>query len=524
MHAYPGTGNDAIMTVSRYQFHKPSGDLSMKHSANFLAIDLGASNGRVVLGTWDGQRFDLHELHRFANGPVNVLGNLHWDPLQLWAEIKIGLARYGQQYSQPLTGIGLDTWGVDFALLDKAGRMLGNPFHYRDARTDGMMELAFERAGRATIFRQTGIQFMQINTLYQLLSMVARHDPQLAAAETLLMTPDLFNYWLTGRKAAEYTIASTSQMLDARRRTWAGDLLETLNIPANILPPVVNAGTVLGELRSDVAREIGARGAPQVIAVGSHDTASAVAAIPDLGPESVYISSGTWSLIGVETAQPVLSDRALALNFTNEGGVAGDIRLLKNSTGLWLLQESRRQWQRDGHDYSWDELLRLADQAPPFRSLVDPDDREFLNPTDMPAAIRSYCRRTGQPEPDSVGAVARCCMESMALASRAVIDSLETLLERRLEVIRIVGGGSQNALLSQFTADACQRPVVAGPVEATALGNVMVQAVATGHIDDIAAGRRAIASSIPLSSYAPAASVAAQWQDAFGRFNALRQR
>lgn len=496
----------------------------MKHTANFLAIDLGASNGRVVLGCWDGQRFDLHELHRFANGPVNVLGSLHWDPLRLWTEIKVGMARYGQQFSQPLAGIGLDTWGVDFALLDSAGRMLGNPYHYRDARTDGVMELAFERAGRAAIFERTGIQFMQINTLYQLLSMVDTWDPQLDAAETLLMLPDLFNYWLTGRKVAEYTIASTSQMLDARQRTWASDLLDRLGIPASILPPVVGAGTILGNLLGEVASEIGARGAPQVIAVGSHDTASAVAAIPDLGPESVYISSGTWSLIGVETAEPVLSDRALALNFTNEGGVAGDIRLLKNSTGLWLLQESRRQWQRDGHDYSWDELLRLAGEATPFGSLVDPDDREFLNPPDMPAAIRSYCRRTGQPEPDSVGAVARCCMESMALASRAVVDSLETLLERRLEVIRIVGGGSQNALLSQFTADACQRPVVAGPVEATALGNVMVQAIATGHIDDIAAGRRAIASSIPLLRYAPTLAATAQWQDAFGQFSELRQR
>ena len=495
----------------------------MTHSANFLAIDLGASNGRVVLGCWDGQRFDLHELHRFANGPVNVLGSLHWDPLRLWTEIKVGMARYGQQFSQPLAGIGLDTWGVDFALLDRSGRMLGNPFQYRDARTDGMMELAFQRAGRAAIFRQTGIQFMQINTLYQLLSMVEARDPQLDAAETLLLMPDLFNYWMTGQKVAEYTIASTSQMLDARGRIWASDLLAGLGIPIAILPPVVDAGTVLGDLRSDIASEVGAPGSPQVIAIGSHDTASAVAAIPDLGPDSVYISSGTWSLIGVETAQPVLSDRALALNFTNEGGVAGDIRLLKNSTGLWLLQESRRKWQRDGRDFSWDELLALAGDVAPFRSLVAPDDRAFLNPPDMPAAIRSYCRRSGQAEPESIGAVVRCCLESMALASRAVIDSLETLLERRLATVRIVGGGSQNAMLSQFTADASGRPVVCGPVEATALGNVMVQAIATGHIDDIAAGRRAIASSIPLLRYEPNAGAAAAWEDTFGRFAALRQ-
>ena len=492
----------------------------MKQTANFLAIDLGASNGRVLLGRWDGQRFDLHELHRFANGPVSVLGSLHWDPLQLWSEMLTGMARYGQQYDQPLAGIGLDTWGVDFALLDRAGRMVGNPYNYRDARTDGMMELAFERAGRANIFRQTGIQFMQINTLYQLLSMVETADPQLEAAETLLMMPDLFNYWLTGRQAAEYTIASTSQMLDARRRSWATDLLTSLGILAAILPPVVNAGTVLDHLSSDITAMAGLAAAPPVVAVGSHDTASAVAAIPGLNRQSVYISSGTWSLIGVETPEPLLSDQALALNFTNEGGVTGDIRLLKNCTGLWLLQECRRQWQRDGQSYSWDDLLALAAGATPFHSLVDPDHRDFLNPANMPAAIRNYCQRNGQAAPDSVGAIVRCCLESLALASRAVIEALDTLLERRLQTIHIVGGGSQNATLSQFIADACQRPVVTGPVEATALGNVLVQAIATDHIQNIAAGRQAIAASVPLQRYEP--GPAALWNDAFGRFLQLR--
>ena len=344
---------------------------------------------------------------------------------------------------------------------------------------------------------------MQINTLFQLLSMGEAHDPQLDAAETLLMTPDLFNYWLTGRKAAEYTIASTSQMLDARAAPGPTTCCKHWKFRRTFSLKSSTPARYWAICGDDVARRSTRPALPQVIAVGSHDTASAVAAIPDLGPESVYISSGTWSLIGVETAEPVLSERALALNFTNEGGVAGDIRLLKNSTGLWLLQECRRQWQRDGHDYSWDDLLRLAGDATAFRSLVDPDRRDFLNPPDMPAAIRSCCRRTSQPEPDSIGAVVRCCLESMALASRAVINSLETLLERRPETIRIVGGGSQNATLSQFTADACRRPVVAGPVEATALGNVMVQAIATGHIDDITAGRRAVASSIPLARYEP---------------------
>jgi rhamnulokinase len=491
----------------------------MKHSTNFLAVDLGASNGRVLLGCWDGSRFELHELHRFANGPVNVLGSLHWDVLQLWSEIKTGLARYAQQWNEPLAGIGLDTWGVDYALLDSAGRLLGNPYHYRDARTDGMVERACELAGREAIFSATGIQFMQLNTLYQLLSMVERRDPQLAAAETLLMLPDLFHYWLTGRRVAEYTIASTSQMLDARSRTWSTELLATFSIPSAILPPVTMSGAVLGELRPEVVAEAGLRQAPPIIAVGSHDTASAVAAVPGLDGRSAYISSGTWSLVGVETPQPVIDQRALTLNFTNEGGVSGDIRLLKNVTGLWLLQESRRQWQREGRDYSWQELLALAAQARPFRSLIDPDVRDFLNPGDMPAAVRAYCRRTGQPEPDSVGAVVRCCLESLALKARWVIEALESLLGHPLETIRIVGGGSQNHMLAQFTADACQRPVVAGPIEATALGNLLVQAIAAGHLPDVAAGRRAIAASVTLHSFEP--GPAGPWQEAWGRFQGL---
>jgi rhamnulokinase len=491
----------------------------MTHTTNFIAIDLGASNGRVLLGRWDGSRFDLHELHRFANGPVNVLGSLHWNVLQLWSEIKTGLARYAQQWNEPLAGIGLDTWGVDYALLDRAGRLLGNPYHYRDARTDGMVQRAFELVGRDAIFDATGIQFMQLNTLYQLLSMVERRDPQLLAAERLLMLPDLFHYWLTGRQVAEYTIASTSQMLDARSRVWAAGLLASLGIPADILPRVVMSGAVLGELRPEVVDETGLRHAPPVIAVGSHDTASAVAAVPGLDARSAYISSGTWSLVGVETPQPVIDQRALALNFTNEGGASGNIRLLKNVTGLWLLQESRRQWQRAGHDYSWGELMALAAAAPPFGSLIDPDAREFASPGDMPAAIRAYCRRSGQPEPDSVGAVVRCCLESLALKARWVIEALESLLGHPLETIRIVGGGSQNALLAQWTADACQRPVVAGPVEATALGNLMVQAIAAGHLADVAAGRQAVAASVELHAFEP--GPAEPWQEAWGRFQGL---
>jgi len=486
------------------------------NTANFLAIDLGASSGRVVLGRWDGRCFALQELHRFANGPVTVLGHMYWDILRQWDEIKTGLAKYTAQVGEPLAGIAVDTWGVDFGLLDKNGRLLGNPYHYRDARTDGIPNLVHQRVPFSRMFQVTGIQFMQINTVYQLFSMVQTGEPQLAMADMMLMMPDIFHYWLTGRKVGEYTIASTSQMLDARSRQWATGLVAELGIPTAILPPLVSPGTILGDLRRDVMADAGFTRPVPVVATGSHDTANAVAAVPDLDAHSVYISSGTWSLMGVEIPEPIINEDALALNVTNEGGVANTIRLLKNIAGLWLLQESRRQWQREGYDYSWDDLMVQAAQAEPFRSLIDPDAADFLNPGNMPAAIRAYCRRTGQPEPETIGAVVRCCLESLALRYRAVLDGLERLTGRRLQKILIVGGGSQNRLLSQFAADACERPVIAGPVEATALGNLMMQAVATSHLDNITTGRQAIAASFPRQTFAPHPSPA--WHEAAARF------
>jgi rhamnulokinase len=488
----------------------------MSTTANFLAVDLGASSGRVVLGRWDGNRFALQELHRFSNGPVNILGHQHWDVLRMWDEIMTGFSKYCAQGGAPLAGIGIDTWGVDFGLLDKNGRLLGNPHHYRDTRTDGIAEIVHATMPFSRMFQTTGIQFMQINTVYQLCSMVHTHEPQLAMAGTMLMMSDLFNYWLTGHKAAEYTIASTSQLLDARRRQWATGLVTEMGIPAHILPPLIPPGTILDTLRPDVMTGCGFADPVPVIATSSHDTASAVAAVPELDQNSVYISSGTWSLLGVEIPEPVINDRAMALNVTNEGGVANTIRLLKDIGGLWLLQESRRQWQREGIEYSWEDLQSLAAQAEPFRSLVDPDAPDFLNPTNMPAAIRSYCLHTGQPQPETPGQLVRCCLESLALRYRMVLEGLENLLGRRLDKLLIVGGGSQNHLLSQFAADACARPVIAGPVEATALGNIMMQAVATGHLADIATGRTAIAASFQREICEPHSTSA--WQDAFGRF------
>jgi rhamnulokinase len=480
-----------------------------------------------MLGRWDGQRFDLHELHRFPNGPVQVMGHLHWDVLQLWREIKAGIAAYAAQYSEPPVSIGIDTWGVDFALLDSAGRLLGNPYHYRDKRTDGMMEAVDGLVPSQQLYAQTGIQRMPINTLYQLFSMSKSRDPQLQTANTLLLMPDLFHYWMTGRKVAEYTNATTTQFYDAREQRWATDLFEMLDLPTRILPPVVAPGTLLGGLLPEVRDEVQLKGDVQVIATATHDTASAVVGVPGLDAHSIYISSGTWSLVGVETAQPILNERARTLNFTNEGGVGSTIRSLKNVGGLWLLQECQRQWQNEslkrgtGRAYTWPDLLAQAEQAAPLTSIVDPDAPDFLNPDDMRTAIQAYCRRTGQREPTSVGEIARTCLESLALKYRWVLGSLEELTGAHLDTIRIVGGGSQNALLCQFTADACQRRVVAGPVEATALGNIIVQAAATGYMPDIAAGRRAIEASARLATYEPAASH--EWDRAYERLTTLLQ-
>jgi rhamnulokinase len=492
-------------------------------TANFLAVDLGASSGKVLLGRFDGARFDYRTVHRFENQPVRVLGGLYWDTLRLWHEITTGVRRYGHDVGEPLAGVSVDTWGVDFALLDRAGHLLGNPYHYRDARVDGIPERLAEALSAQDLYATTGIQTMPINTIYQLYSMVLAQDPQLERARTLLMTPDLFHYWLSGTMSSEYTIASTSQMLHVHERRWATAQLGELAIPTDILLPLVVPGTVIGQVRPELAADAGLPAATPVIAAGAHDTASAVASIPDLDERSAFISSGTWSLVGMEVPEPVVDETSRALNFTNEGGVGNTIRLLKNVPGLWLLQESKRQWERDERVYSWEEVLHHAARAEPFRSLIDPDAAAFQRPGDLPAAIRSYCRRTEQPEPESVGEVARCCLESLALRYRWVLRALERLTGHELRTVFVVGGGSRNDLLNQFTADASGLPVVAGPVEASALGNIMMQGVACGHLDDIAAGRRAVAASVTRRTYQPSPD-AERWAPAFERFKSLLER
>lgn len=489
---------------------------------HFIAVDLGASAGRVLLGQWNESHCSLHELHRFPNRPVMVAGHLHWDILSLWAEIKAGLTRYVAEFGQPLTGIGIDTWGVDFGLLDARGHLIGNPYHYRDSRVDGMLKRADSIVTARRIFFETGVQLMEQNTLYQLISMVESGDPHLAIAETLLMMPDLFHYWLSGVKACEQTDASTSQMLSHHGRSWATEMLAELGLPVQILPTLVPPGTILGEMLPSVRREIGLHNAAPIIAPATHDTASAVAAVPDLDPHSAYISSGTWSLVGVELQKPIIHDRVFQLSFANEHGADGTIRFLKNVTGLWLLQEVRRQWQRGGLECDWEKLLAMAQDAPAFLCLLDPDDVAFRCPLSMPDAIREYCRNTNQPVPETIGEITRCCLDSLALRYRQVIDTLEELTQRRLEVIRIIGGGSRNRLLCQLTADICQRPVVAGPAEATALGNLAVQAIAAGKTTDLASARRIIGASVHRDYYEASSEV--DVEEPLERFGALRPK
>ena len=473
----------------------------MAATTKILAFDLGAESGRGLVGAFDGERLGLDVVHRFANGAVQTLDTLHWDVLRLWSEMLAGLRKAGAEH-RDLASVGIDTWGVDFALLGRGGALLGNPRHYRDPHTEGTMEAAFELVPRAEIFRLTGIQFMRFNSLFQLLALKRDRSPLLDAAETMLFIPDLFHYWLTGIKANEYTDASTSQLIDAHTRGWSIDLVRRFGFPDRILGTLVPPGTVLGPLRPSVATQVGVAGLP-VIAPATHDTAAAVAAVPATGDSWAYISSGTWSLMGVETRQPLTDDRALRVNFTNEGGVGGTIRLLKNIMGLWLVQECRRAWQHAGKDYSYEELMRRAESARPFLSVVDPDDATFLLPASMPAAIADCCRKTRQEVPEEPGAVVRCALEALALRYRYVLERLEELVGKRLGAIHVVGGGSQNTLLCQLTADACNRPVVAGPVEATAIGNVLVQMIGLRMIGSLAEGRAIVRRSFDVKTYEP---------------------
>lgn len=466
------------------------------HTKPYLAFDFGAESGRAVLGHLQSGIFTTEEVHRFPNEPVEYGGSLHWDVPRLWFEVRKAL---GCVEKQQLAGIGVDAWGVDYALLGERGELLQNPYHYRDRRTEGAMEEVFRKISRDEIYRMTGIQFMSINTLYQLFAAQRDTPTILAAAKQLVTIPDLFHYWLTGNAVCEYTNATTTQLVDPVRRNWASDLIEKLQFRADLLAPIVEPGTIIGNLLPALAQNSLLSGTP-VIAPACHDTGSAIAGIA-ARDGTAFLSSGTWSLLGTELDAPVITPQALKLNFTNEGGVNGTTRLLKNVMGLWMLQSCRNCWnaQRQCPDYR--ELVELASREPAFMHLVDPDHDSFLRAGNMPAAIADFCRQTHQPVPATQGACVRAVLESLALKYRLVVQNLEQLCGRRIEQMRVIGGGSKNKLLNQFTADATGRRVLAGPAEATAVGNIAIQTLATGETSSLQEVRAIVDRSFPTELF-----------------------
>ncbi|MDR3181915.1 MAG: rhamnulokinase [Planctomycetaceae bacterium] len=481
----------------------------MKATKNYLAVDMGASSGRLIAGRFDGEHLELEELYRFENAPVKMTGMLYWDLPGLWQHVQNGLQIAGAKYDGGITSVGVDTWGVDFALLDRNGRFLSNPVCYRDERTDGVMEQLLQDVPRSEIFQHTGLQFLQFNTLYQVLAMKQQNSPLFDVAESFLMMPDVFHYLLSGEKSNEFTNATTTQMFNPVTNDWAFPLLDKLGIPSKFLGKVSPPGTVLGTLRKELA-ESACLPDTKIILPGSHDTASAVMAVPVEadGGSWAYVSLGTWALMGIESPKPLLHDTVSELNFTNEGGVGNTMRVLKNICGLWLLQECRRIWNTERRHqqlepYSWDDMSRMTQQAVPQVSFIDPDAREFLGPTNMPKAIADYCRRTGQKVPETQGEILRCALDSIALKFHQVLEMCEQIGGASIDTIHIVGGGTKNRQLCQTAANLCKRRVLTGPIEATAIGNIMVQAIAAGDVRDIAEARQIVRASFDIIEFLP---------------------
>ncbi len=488
----------------------------MMSERKMLAIDLGASSGRGIVGTFNGSRLKLEENHRFSNDPVILNGTMYWDILRIFHEIKQSIGKTVVA-GENVASMGIDTWGVDYALLGRNGQMLGNPVHYRDARTVGVQEKVSEVLDPKEHYRIAGIQTLDFNTVYQLF---VERPELLSEADRMLNIPDLLNYFLTGKMCNEYTILSTGALLNAEKRDYAWSVIDRLGLPRRLFGKIVPAGTDLGALLPQVQGETGKTDL-RVLTVASHDTASAVVAVPTREKDFIYISSGTWSLMGTELSEPLINDMSRELNFTNEGGALGTIRFLKNIMGLWIIQESRRQWKREGNEYSFAQMEAWAKEAEPLRCFVNVDDPSFSAPGNMPERIRNFCRRTGQYVPQTVGEVVRCIYESLALKYREVAEKIQKLQGKTAKVIHVVGGGTKDRFLSAMTADACGIPVAAGPEEATAIGNLMVQAIALGDVKDLAEAREIVSASFELKRYEPSPE-RNLWDDAYGRYCGLQ--
>jgi rhamnulokinase len=480
-----------------------------------LAFDLGASSGRAVVGEFDGERITVTEVHRFPNDPVRIHGRIYWDILRLFHEIKQGLLAAWLQGYRDMQSVGIDTWGVDFGLLGKHGELLGNPYHYRDDHTTGILEEIYHIIPREEIFARTGIQFLQFNTLCQLYALKTAASPPLDEAQTLLLIPELLRYFLTGERLSEWSIASTTQLCNPYTRQWDCFLLERLSIPEHLFIDPRPSGTRAGVLLPALCEELGIAPLP-VVAVTEHDTGSAVVAVPAAQDDFAYLSSGTWSLLGTEIARPIINQQALEWNITNEGGINGTVRLLKNVTGLWLIQECRRAWRNEGKHISFEDEGTLVTQCTPLRSFIDPDDPMFINPAHMPRQIQLYCRQTGQPVPESESEILRCIVDSLALRYRFVLERIEGLTQKRFAGLHVVGGGAQHRTLCQCTANALARPVWAGPQEATALGNLLVQYISSGYMKDLHHARRVVRDSFAITTYEP--EDIGQWESAYARF------
>lgn len=478
-----------------------------------LAFDFGASSGRAMLGTFDGNKIDIKEIHRFSNDPVTLNGTMYWDVLRLFFEIKQSLIkakRFGK-----IDSIGIDTWGVDFALLDEFGQLLENPIHYRDKRTTGMIEKSFEKISKDEFYNITGNQFMEINTVFQLLALKEKRSHLLEKADVMLLMPDLFNYLLTGKKVTENSIASTTQLFNAKNRAWSDKVIESLELPRRIFTEIVPSGTIIGNISEEIIEELKIDMC-DVIAVAGHDTQSALVSVPTIEKDFVFLSCGTWSLLGTEIDEPIINEKSNNYNITNEGAYGDKASFLKNIIGLWLIQESKRQWEREGREYEFSQLEEMAKEAKPFKCFIDPDDPIFVQAGDIPSRIKAYCLRTNQEVPQSEGEIVRCINESLAMKYRYSLEEIKDCINKDYSVIYMVGGGIQSKLLCQMTASACNCKVSAGPIEATVLGNIAIQLMATKQIENLYEAREVIKNSQDINQYYP--NNFDLWNGAYERF------